>query len=137
VLDGAFKAFDPTLAATNGGQTKATGAGGGLIAGAGTYYSLPTETGPLRTECSDIIDLTGGSLAGTIVRQVANDRREEDDDSTAQWVDFTDSPALPAISGAARFGTSAALRYNRYRFKVVITAGSGTIEDRRLVKGKQ
>jgi hypothetical protein len=132
---GRVLSFDPTLAAVAGAILKETGAGGGLISANGTYYSIPSHNHSPGA-ISEGIDKTG-TLAGTLTVEVSNDGEDEDRAGTSKWYTHPSITGIPAIAtGAQSFPIEdVSCAFLRWRLKLVITGGTGTIRAKRAVLG--
>lgn len=139
--------FDPLVAATNNGQIKETGAGGGNVGGNGTYYSLPS-TIDTSLDVGEIIKLTG-TLAGTLTVEVDNNLGDDADRlGNADWNTYTKVQSDGFVDGVATLAAGVIsgannptyldltrIPFSRYRLKLVTTGGTGTIRCRRQLKG--
>jgi hypothetical protein len=146
MLRGEVLGFDPAQAAVSLAQTLAAGAGGGLISGAGTYYSRPSRL-TSTVMCSDVFLFTG-TLVGTLTVEVCNDGDGVDQVGAADWHTYDQvtgngfaAGAAPVAAGVITGGTNPGsvqltdMGFAAYRYKFVVTAGAGTIKDRRVLKG--
>lgn len=125
--------FDPTKAAAAGDTTR-DGSGGGDVAGAGTFYSKPTELAiGGASDVADTIVVSDG-LLGTLTFEVSNATDEEvfkgtDDD----WHKDPDVADV-SITGDGIYDIKAArIPYGRMRLKLVATH-SGKVHSRRVCK---
>lgn len=124
--------FDPLVA----GVPAATGAasGGGLIAGAGVYYSKPTVIAEQGwSDVTDIVVATG-TLAGTPVVEVSNASDDEVLTGSDAWAVET-SIVIAAIAAANTVLVKAPrIGFGRYRIRFTYVSGSGTLKSRRVIK---
>lgn len=142
-----FLVFDPAKAATSGAILLETGAGGGLIGGNGTFYSLPTHV-VHKDRLADVVKLTG-TIAGTLTVEVSNDTEADDRVGTSDWCTYDKVTSAGFTAGVATLvagaivggsnpeGIKASIDYARYRLKLVVTSGTGTIKSKRTTKGSQ
>lgn len=138
--------FDPAKAAVNNGVLPQD-SGGGLISGNGTYYSRSTAIDE-RSLMSDFLTLTG-TLAGTLTAEVTNDSKDEDCAGVAVYQTYDKittngwaAGVITLVAGAFVGGTNPGgwgaekpVPWGRFRFKLVITSGTGSIRDKRTSKG--
>lgn len=136
--------FDPTVAAVNGakpnvppgGRGPATDqSGGGLVSGAGTFYSKATVMAEQGwSDFSDVFTTTG-DLAGTMSAEFSNSTDEEILKGTDVWVPDTGVTADQAVAAAGNFKIKGSrVPYGRVRAKFVQSGGTGTIKSRRVIK---
>lgn len=144
---GTVKSFDPVVAAVTGAQTLQAGAGGGLIGGNGTFYSLPTNCSIMKY-LAEILRFTG-TIAGTLTAEVDNNDGDAADlNGTADWQTYNDlqkdgfvDGVATLVAGAISGGTNPEIvelkpfAFGRFRWKLVVTGGTGTIRATRTVKG--
>lgn len=148
---GSVLAFDPLKAAVTGAQlydpTTQTGSGGGLIGGNGTFYSRVSRLDSMWM-ATDILKLAGGALVGTLTVEIMNDDDNVDNLGAADWNTYTDVNGGGFVSGVAAVAAGLItggsnpqplqlknMGFAAYRFKFVVSAGTGSIKDRRTLKG--
>lgn len=139
---------DPARAAETGIQTfndqLNTGAGGGLIAGAGTYYSQPTQIDQIQ-DVGDLVNFTG-ALVGTLTLEVGNGDDHMDRLGQTLYTTYTPLSGNGFTSGVAAVsstitggsnpqGIQVHPSFSRIRWKFVVASGAGTWSVRRMVRG--
>src|SRR5262245_39851737 len=90
--------FDPEASAVTLAETALSG--GGLIAGAGTYYSKPTDIEGYACVVTDDLRVVSasGPLTGTITIEVSNGSHDLDLAGTAHWQTYTKISSI-SVSG--------------------------------------
>lgn len=145
-------AFDPLKTANAGAQTVYSGSpiagpGGGNISANGTYYSIPSRMSSM-IGATDVFSFTG-NLAGSLTIEVMNDSEDVDFRGQADWHTyvlvtgtngFTNGVATVAagvITGGSNPGSVQLIdfMFAAYRYKFIVTGGTGTIKDARQLKG--
>lgn len=147
MASGTALVFDPAKTATTTAQAPPL-SGGGLVGGNGTFYSAATEIGNLSL-VSEAIFLTG-TIAGTLTCEVDNTSPDADQVGVgARWQTYDKvngggfaNGVATLVGGAIAGGTNPGgwesqrpVSWRRYRLKLIVTSGTGTIEVRRSVKG--
>lgn len=123
--------FDPTIAGVAGGAFATSG--GGLISGAGVYYSRPVDLGSSGwSDVTDVIDV-GGSLTGTAVAEVSNSSDQENRLGQGAWA-VEPSIVIAAITAGIALVKAPRIGFGRMRIRFTWSAGAGTLADRRVVK---
>lgn len=153
-------AFDPVTAAKTLAESRAVGCaananatapltdqcGGGLIPGNGTYFTIPTRLTEV-TLATDVFTTTG-TIAGTLTIEVTNASSDDCDKALADWHTYDKVTTGGFTSGVATLAAGAItggsnpgsvelkdVGFSAYRYKLIITSGTGTIRDRRNFKG--
>jgi hypothetical protein len=158
---GATLAFDPVVAAKTAAPSRLPGcaanasaaapetdiAGGGLVSANGTYYSTPSRLTEV-TQVTSVFKFTG-TIDGTLTCEVMNDTGDDDDKGIADWgaYDLLAGGGFTAgvatlVAGAITGGSNPQrvdlvdIGFAAVRYKLVVTGGTGTIKERRVLKGR-
>lgn len=157
---GACLGFDPVVAAKTLAPSRLPGcaanasaatpltdiAGGGLVSGNGTFYSIPSRLTEVLFATS-VFKVTG-TIAGTLTLEIMNDSSEVDEQGAADWNTYTlltgagfTAGVATLVAGAFTGGTNPCaakmtnLGFGAMRWKLIVTSGTGTIKERRVLKG--
>ena len=137
--------FNPAVAAVNGAKPNVPPggrgpandqSGGGLVSGAGTFYSKATVMASQGWNNASEIFTTTGDLAGTMSAEFSNATDEEILKVTDAWVADTAVIADQAVAAAGDYKLKALMPipYGRMRTKFARSGGTGTIKSRRVIK---
>lgn len=145
MASGTTLVFDPTKTATTNAVTPPL-AGGGLIAGAGSFISSATNLDNISV-LADAVFFTG-TINGSLVIQVTNSPLEADVNGTALWQTYDRVNGGGFVSGVASVVNSIVggsnpggyefqrpTGFRRIRLGLVVASGSGTLQVLRTVKG--